>query len=99
MPISRWPVRRFVVVDRSMEPTLKAGQGLIALRGGRLRVGQLRVVEHPFRPGFWLVKRTTEVLEDGRIRVSSDNPNAEGGDSRDFGAVSGEGTYRVLAVI
>ena len=40
-----------------MEPTLVAGQGLIAVRSGRAAVGQLRCVEHPDRPGFWLVKR------------------------------------------
>lgn len=99
MPILRWPIRRFVVVDRSMEPTLAAGRGLIALRSSRARSGQLRVVEHPYRPGFWLVKRVGAVLADGRMRVVSDNPDAEGGDSRDFGAVSVTGSYRVLFVI
>ena len=50
----RW-VRRFVVVDRSMSPALREGQGLLSVRSRRAKVGQLRVLEHPLRPGFWLV--------------------------------------------
>lgn len=82
-----------------MEPTLRAGQGLIALRSTRARPGQLRVLEHPYRPGFWLVKRVAEVLGDGRMRVASDNPAAEGSDSREFGPLSPAGGYRVLLVV
>lgn len=82
-----------------MEPTLRAGQGLIAVRSRRARPGQLRVVEHPHRPGFWLVKRVSEVLGDGRMRIGSDNPDAEGSDSRDFGALAVAGSYRVLMVV
>lgn len=91
------PVRRFVVTDRSMEPTLVAGQGLLATAYGRARAGQVRCFEHPERPGFWLVKRVSEVRPDGCMTVSSDNP--AGADSRAFGAVPVAGSYRVLLAI
>ena len=58
-------LRRFVVADRSMEPTLVDGQGLVGWRTDRARIGQLRCVEHPDRPGFWLVKRVESV--DGAV--------------------------------
>jgi hypothetical protein len=100
VPNSPWPVRRFVVVDRSMEPALRAGQGLIAVRSRRVCVGQIRVFEHPYRPGFWLVKRVGEVLDDGRMRVTADNTSAEGAtDSKQFGPVPVKGSYRVVTVV
>ena len=82
-----------------MEPTLHAGEGLVGVRGGRVRVGELRVVEHPQRPGFWLVKRVEEDLGDGRIRVRSDNDGVTTTDSRSFGAVAARGSYRVLLAV
>ena len=82
-----------------MEPALRAGQGLVAVPFGRARPGQLRVFEHPYRPNFWLVKRVTEILDDGRMRVLSDNPAAEGSDSREFGPLPTKNSYRVVAVI
>jgi hypothetical protein len=88
--------RRFVVVDRSMEPTLEDGQGLIAIRTRSARVGQLRCLEHPRRPGFWLVKRVSEVHPDGTMSVLSDNRAATTADSRSFGTVPVAGSYRVL---
>lgn len=91
--------RRFVVADASMAPTLVDGQGLIAIPSRRARVGQVRCLEHPGRPGFWLVKRVTRVDDDGTMRVGADNPTVPTIDSRTFGAVPVEGSYRVLLTI
>lgn len=88
-------LRRFVVVDRSMEPTLAEGQGLIGVRTRRARAGQLRCVEHPQRPGFWLVKRVAGVSGD-TMTVASDNDAAPAVDSRAFGPVAIAGSYRVI---
>jgi hypothetical protein len=88
--------RRFLVADRSMEPTLEDGQGLIALRTRSARAGQLRCLEHPHRAGFWLVKRVSEVYSDGTMSVLSDNRDAAGVDSRSFGPVPVAGSYRVV---
>ncbi len=82
-----------------MEPTLVDGQGLIAVRSGRVRPGQIRCLEHPGRADFWLVKRVDEVLDDGSMTVSSDNPEATRADSRSFGPVPVAGTYRVVVRI
>jgi hypothetical protein len=79
-----------------MEPTLIDGQGLVAVRSGSARVGQLRCLEHPDRPGFWLVKRVSEVHGDGTMSVLSDNPSATLADSRSFGPVPVAGSYRVV---
>ena len=58
-------VRRFVVADASMEPTLVAGQGLLATGYGTVRVGQVRCMQHPQRPGFWLVKMWRRCMPTG----------------------------------
>jgi hypothetical protein len=79
-----------------MEPALEPGQGLVGVPTRRARAGQLRVVEHPHRPDFWLVKRVGEVLADGRMTVLSDNRAATLADSRSFGPVPVEGSYRVV---
>ena len=79
-----------------MEPTLVDGQGLIALRTDRTRVGQIRCLEHPDRPGFWLVKRVEAVFDDGTMRVLSDNRTSTLADSRSFGPVPIAGSSRVL---
>ena len=79
-----------------MEPTLVDGQGLIAVPSRAARVGQLRCLEHPHRPGFWLVKRVSEVHADGTMSVLSDNRAATMADSRSFGPVPVAGSYRVL---
>ena len=79
-----------------MEPALVAGQGLVAIRSVRARVGQLRCLEHPERSGFWLVKRVSAVHPDGTMSVLSDNAGATMADSRSFGPVAVEGSYRVV---
>ncbi len=79
-----------------MEPTLIDGQGLIAVATGSARVGQLRCLVHPDRPGFWLVKRVAEVHPDGTMSVLSDNRAATVADSRSFGPVPIAGSYRVV---
>ena len=105
------PLRRFVVADRSMEPTLVAGQGLIGVRTTSARIGQIRCLEHPTRPGFWLVKRVSWVGRhgntdgnnegnmDGYMTVSSDNLEVDAVDSRRFGPVRAAGSYLVVVRI
>lgn len=94
VPDLKGPIRRFVVADRSMEPTLRAGQGLLATPLGPVRPGQLRCFE---LDGRWLVKRVAHVHPDGTMTVRADNP--EGTDSRHFGPVPVAGSYRVLVSV
>jgi len=78
-----------------MLPTLRPGDGLVAARRRRIRRGELRVFEHPWRPGFWLVKRVGHVRGD-RFEALSDNPDVGAVDSRAFGDVPVTGSYRVI---
>jgi len=91
--------RRFLVSDRSMEPTLVDGQGLVGVPSRTAKVGQLRCLQHPERPGFWLVKRVAEVHVDGTMSVLSDNREVTVADSRSFGPVPIAGSYRVVVRI
>src|SRR5438270_5851691 len=50
---------RVEVRGHSMRPALEAGDWCIATAGGRIRTGDVVVVEQPDRPGFELVKRVT----------------------------------------
>jgi hypothetical protein len=79
-----------------MEPTLVDGQGLIAMASQRARVGQLRCVQHPEQPGFWLVKRVAEIHDNATMSVLSDNREVTLADSRSFGPVPIAGSYRVV---
>ena len=88
-------IRRFVVAEDSMQPTLCPGDGLIGVRTARIRRGELRIFEHPDRAGFWLVKRVGHVRHD-RFEALSDHDRPDVVDSRRFGDVPVEGSYRVL---
>ena len=83
-----------------MRPLLRPGDGLLALRGGAPRPGQLRVFPDPSLSSRWLVKRVGAVRGRGRgatFEARSDNPDAPGVvDSRRFGWVPAAGSYRVV---
>jgi len=83
-----------------MRPTLAPGDGLLALRGGRPRPGQLRVFPDPRRSTRWLVKRVGEVYGSrGAVifQARSDNPAAPGAvDSHELGWIPAANSYRVI---
>lgn len=81
-----------------MEPTLVDGQGLIAMATENAEPGQLRCLEHPERPGFWLVKRV-DTVHGPTMYVMSDNTAVPAVDSREFGPVPIAGSYRVIVKI
>jgi hypothetical protein len=93
-------VRRFVVVEDSMYPTLRPGDGLLAVRGGRPKSGQLRVFPDPRHSTRFLVKRVGGVRRSPTgttFEALSDNAEAPGVvDSRMFGWVPAERSYRVV---
>jgi len=86
-----------------MRPALSPGDGLIGLRGGTPRVGQLRVFRDPRRSTRWLVKRVGDVHGTGESAIfeaRSDNPKAPGAvDSHEIGWISAADTYRVVHTI
>lgn len=83
-----------------MRPTLRPGDGLLALRGGRPRRGELRVFPDPLLSSRYLVKRVGEVRcpASGTVfEALSDNAGASGAtDSREFGWVQAAKSYRVV---
>jgi nickel-type superoxide dismutase maturation protease len=87
MPL-RWPIWRVRVTERSMEPALRSGDWLLALRTRRIRPGQIVLARHPERPDLLLVKRAAGRV-DGGWWLASDNPAAGAVDSARFGAVAG----------
>lgn len=94
--ILRWRPSRVVVNGDSMSPALEQGDWALAVAPGRIRRGDVVVLEHPGRPGFEMVKRITgmpdDLAPDGRI-LEADEYWAEGDnpvrstDSRHFGPV------------
>lgn len=83
-----------------MRPALGPGDGLLAVRGGRVRRGQLRVFPDPRKSTRWLIKRVGDVYGCGRsviFEARSDNSQASGAaDSHEFGWVPAAGSYRVV---
>ena len=88
-------IKRFVVAETSMLPALVPGDGVVAWRSSRIRRGQIRCFEHPEQPGFWLIKRVGDVRRD-TFEARSDNPTDGMVDSRRFGMVPIDGSYRLL---
>ena len=93
-------LRRFVVVEDSMRPTLRPGDGLLAVPCGTPRKGQLRVFPDPLLSTRYLIKRVGGVRESASgttFEALSDNAGAPGAtDSREFGWVTAAGSYRVI---
>jgi nickel-type superoxide dismutase maturation protease len=84
-----WPIWRVKVTERSMEPALRPGDWLLALRTRRIRPGQIVLARHPERPDMLLVKRAAGRAAGGWW-LASDNPAAGAVDSARFGAVPGD---------
>jgi nickel-type superoxide dismutase maturation protease len=83
----RWPLLRVAVAERSMEPALRPGDWLLALRTRRARPGSIVLARHPRRPDMLLVKRAARREPGGGWWLESDNPAAGAVDSRQFGPV------------
>jgi nickel-type superoxide dismutase maturation protease len=100
-PLVDWlPLRRFVVEDTSMRPTLQPRDKLVVARWLIPRHGELAVLCEPGRPLTFLVKRVAAVEPNGDLIVHGDNPNVSR-DSREFGPVPrhlivGKVIYRYL---
>jgi signal peptidase I len=98
----RWKPFRVEIAGGSMRPSLEPGDWALAVATGRVRRGDVVVVEHPGRRGLEMVKRVVAVpgdrAPDGRILggdeywVEGDAPD-ESTDSRTFGPV-GRGLFR-----
>ncbi len=92
----RWKPFPVEIEGPSMSPTLEPGDWALAVAAGRLRHGDVVVIEHPDRPGFEVVKRILALpgglTADGLLRsdefwVEGDNGESST-DSRHFGPVT-----------
>jgi nickel-type superoxide dismutase maturation protease len=79
------PLTRVRIVGPSMEPAVRTGEWWIARRGGRPRLGDVVLMQHPRRADLLIVKRLVR-REIAAWWVLGDNP-ASSEDSRDFGPV------------
>lgn len=96
---ARWRPIRVEVRGTSMAPTLEPGDWVIAVAPGRLRRGEIVIVEHPDRRGFELVKRIVampgDLAPDGRVlgldELWVQGDSVEGStDSRSYGPMRRE---------
>jgi nickel-type superoxide dismutase maturation protease len=96
----RLPVRRFVVQDQSMQPTLWPGDRLVVARWLAPRAGDIVAIRDPADGGRFLVKRIVQLHPNGDLVVQGDNADLSR-DSRAFGSVprrllEGRVIYRYL---
>jgi len=81
------PLRRFVVRDTSMSPSLRPGDRVLALQWWwRANVGDVVVFREPGARLTFAVKRIVRIESNRQLTVQGDNANASR-DSREFGPV------------
>jgi len=85
-----FPITRFKIEDRSMEPTLKSGDYVfvnkLAYVFGDPSKGDVVVLRHPEEKGKFLIKRVSLVTNSDKYYVLGDNKNFSR-DSRHFGPI------------
>ena len=80
--------RRAVLVEGdSMLPNLKNGDGILINSDEKVAVGDIVLAKHPFKKSVTILKRLSEIDENGNYFLIGDNL-AESTDSRTFGAIS-----------
>ena len=74
----RGTLRRYVIAEQSMMPTLRDGDWVLAQRStGPLSRGEIIVFDHPGRPGLTLVKRVVG-LPNETITISNAQVHVDG---------------------
>lgn len=87
-----------VVNGDSMWPTLKQGSAAKFERidPNLVAVGQIVLLDHPFRPNLRIIKRV-QSIEDSRLFLVGDNPDPTASeDSHNFGEVDVSSVIAVL---
>ncbi len=80
--------RRAVLVEGdSMLPNLENGDGILINSDEKIAVGDIVLAKHPFKKSVIILKRLSEIDENGNYFLVGDNLS-ESTDSRTFGAIS-----------
>lgn len=79
--------KTFIVNGVSMTPTLTDGDTVLVDPTNKVAVGDIILAKHPYKTDVKIIKRITEIGDNGRLTLSGDNPT-ESSDSRAFGTVS-----------
>jgi len=77
----------FRVQGDSMLPTLKDGDAVMIIPTKSIAPGDVVLANHPYKSSVKILKRVSEINDDGRYLLIGDNP-AESTDSRAFGSLS-----------
>jgi nickel-type superoxide dismutase maturation protease len=81
-------MRRGIRVEGdSMLPNLKDGDGILIDSDAKISIGDIILAKHPFKKSVIILKRLTEIDQNGHYFLVGDNPS-ESSDSRTFGALS-----------
>lgn len=85
-----FPIKRFKIEDRSMEPTFKSGDYVLinklAYTFGNPRKGDVIVLKHPKEKNKFLIKHISLVTNSNEYYVVGDNKEFSQ-DSRHFGPI------------
>lgn len=74
------------VAGASMKPTYLSGDWLVVVWGGRVKSGQIVVVERENQPGVFLIKRL--ISREGPMNWVEGDNKAESTDSRHWGSIN-----------
>ena len=80
---------KYICEGHSMSPTLKDGEVVLVDRAAKIAVGDIVIARHPIEQNSEIVKRVTQINEQGHYFLVGDNLE-ESNDSRHFGAVTRE---------
>ena len=85
-----FPIARFKIKDKSMEPTVKAGDYVLvnklAYIFGKPSKGDIVVLKHPKEKDRFLIKRISRVTNSDEYYIVGDNKDYSQ-DSRHFGSI------------
>lgn len=88
-----FPIMRFKIEDRSMEPTFKPGDYVIVNKlsyiFGKPSKGDVIVLKHPVEKNSFIIKRISLITNSDKYYVAGDNKSYSQ-DSRHFGPVGKE---------
>lgn len=70
-----------------MTPNLNDGDVVLVKPTRRVKVGEVVLAKHPYKQSVKVLKRVSEINNEGRFVLTGDNPE-ESTDSRTFGSIN-----------